>query len=78
MKPAAIQTETDEDTFLISQENDKLKREVDQLRSDLSQLLDSYEARKMENLNLRETVDAVSSSLARVERENIVVMKDLE
>ena len=78
MKPAAIQTETDEDTFLIGQENDKLKREVDQLRSDLSQLLDSYEARKMENLNLRDTVDAVSSSLARVERENIVVMKDLE
>ena len=32
----------------------------------------------MENLNLRETMDAVSSSLARVERENIVVMKDLE
>ena len=51
---------------------------MDQLRSDLSQLLDSYEARKMENLNLRETMDAVSSSLARVERENIVVMKDLE
>jgi hypothetical protein len=48
-KPACIQTETFEEHFLVIQKNDQLVRDLNQARSDLDSLLDSYEARKLEN-----------------------------
>lgn len=53
MKPAMIQTECPEELMLIEQENDRLKREIDQGKVDMNHLLDSYEARREENLSLR-------------------------
>lgn len=53
MKPACIQTELPEEHVMINLTNDKLQRDLDQALTDLNSLLDSYEARKEDNVQLR-------------------------
>ncbi len=67
MKPASIQTELTEEHVMINLANDKLQRDLDQALADLNSLLDSYEARKNDNLQLQTKVTDLEAEIHRLE-----------
>jgi hypothetical protein len=67
MKPACIQTDLPEEHVMINLTNDKLKRDLDQALADMNSLLDSYEARKEENISLRTKMTEFESEIHRLE-----------
>ncbi|TNV86980.1 hypothetical protein FGO68_gene15919 [Halteria grandinella] len=77
-KPAQTQTVEPDEEHLLSLENDRLQRELSQVKGDIEQLLDSYEARRQENLELREDIDRLRETQRRVEKENVELRQNLE
>jgi predicted nucleic acid-binding Zn-ribbon protein len=63
---------------MINLTNDKLKRDLDQALADVNSLLDSYEARKEENLSLRSKLTDFESEIHRLESLSLKHSNDLD
>lgn len=63
---------------MINLTNDKLQRDLDQALTDLNSLLDSYEARKEDNVQLRTQVTDLEAEIHRLESLCLKHSHDLE
>lgn len=54
----SVQTDPDQDYLQLIVENQQSHKEVDQIKHDITTVLDSYDKLKNENMNLSDTINA--------------------
>lgn len=54
----SVQTDPDQDYLQLIVENQQSHKEVDQIKHDITTVLDSYDKLKSENMNLSDTINA--------------------